>query len=89
MPWTLMERRSSTSETIDISAYTDVSISFYLSETGDLDDDDYFRAYYVLDGGGETLFETNGDLIDDFDDACCFANRFEWKFPDTYFKDEQ
>ncbi|MCF8405841.1 MAG: T9SS type A sorting domain-containing protein [Bacteroidales bacterium] len=53
-------------ETIDISAYTDVSISFYLSEIGSLDNDDYFRVYYVLDGGSETLFETNGQLINDF-----------------------
>ncbi len=56
-------------ETIDISAYTDVSVSFNLSEIGRLENADYFRSYYMLDGGIETLFETNGDLFNDFYEA--------------------
>jgi len=58
-----------TTETIDISGYTDVSLSVDLTETGvGWFDNDYIRTYYILDGGSETLFETNGDL-DDFTSA--------------------
>ena len=44
------------SEVIDISAYSDVNISFDLQGEGSLDSDEYFDAYYILDGGSETLF---------------------------------
>ncbi len=58
-----------TSETINISGYTNVSI------TVDVDmDDNQFEAtdcitlYYNLDGGGNTQFATNGNLCDDGSD---------------------
>jgi hypothetical protein len=57
------------SESIDISAYSNVRISMDLSETGGMEANDYIRVYYNLDGGGETLFETNGDMSDDFTSA--------------------
>ncbi|OYT12672.1 MAG: hypothetical protein B6I19_09145 [Bacteroidetes bacterium 4572_114] len=55
-----------TSETIDISSYTDVSISTDVSEGGTMEPDDYIRFYYKLDGGAETLFAVNGDISNDF-----------------------
>ncbi|MCP4538863.1 MAG: VWA domain-containing protein, partial [Chloroflexi bacterium] len=58
-----------TSELIDISAYSDVSLSVDLSESGRLENTDYIRVYYKLDGGSETLFATNGSNTDDFDNA--------------------
>ena len=54
------------SESIDISAYSDVKISIELSESGGMEGNDYLRVYYSLDGGPETFFETNGDNSDDF-----------------------
>ncbi len=56
-------------ETIDISNYNDVSISIDASESGTMESADYIRFYYKLDTGSETLFETNGDLTDDFTSA--------------------
>ena len=58
-----------TSEAIDISSYSNVRISMDLSETGGMEANDYIRVYYDLDGGGETLFEVNGDMSDDFTSA--------------------
>ena len=55
------------SQGIDISGYASVSISVDLSEVGDLEATDYIRVYYQIDGGAETLFDTNGDVSDDFD----------------------
>ncbi len=56
-----------TSETIDISSYSDVSISTNVSESGKMETVDYIRFYYKIDGGAETLFSVNGDNSDDFD----------------------
>ena len=52
-----------TSETIDISSYTNVSIQVDCSEQGNQSLNDYIRVYYSLDGGPEILF---GNYIDDF-----------------------
>jgi len=49
-----------TTETIDISAYSDLSITFNLWASEDTESNAYFKSYYVLDGGAETMFETNG-----------------------------
>ncbi|NOZ60157.1 MAG: hypothetical protein GXO74_00600, partial [Calditrichaeota bacterium] len=54
------------SQGIDISGYGSVSVSVDLSEVGDLESSDYIRVYYQIDGGAETLFDTNGDVSDDF-----------------------
>lgn len=43
-----------------------VNLSIDFSEEGNLESGDYARAYYVLDGGAEVLFSTNGDNSDDF-----------------------
>ncbi|MEN7551109.1 choice-of-anchor L domain-containing protein [Rapidithrix thailandica] len=50
-----------TSEQIDISTYTDVSISIDMRESGTLESSDYIRAYYSIDGGGEVLFGAESD----------------------------
>ena len=55
------------SESIPITGLTDVSISVDLFDNaGGLESADYIKIYYKLDGGAETLFETNGDNSDDF-----------------------
>jgi len=54
------------SESISIINYTDVSISVLISESGNLDANDYINLYYKLDGGSEMLFSTNGSNVDDF-----------------------
>ncbi|MBD3291251.1 hypothetical protein GF337_20790, partial [candidate division KSB1 bacterium] len=58
-----------TSESIDISGYSDVSISVDLREVGSMESSDYIRLYYKLDGGSEILFSINGDNTDDFTNA--------------------
>jgi hypothetical protein len=46
-----------TSEVIDISSLSDVTVSIDAKGEGSLDlNEDYFRAYYILDGGSEILF---------------------------------
>ncbi len=55
------------SQGIDISGYANVSVTVDLSEVGDLEATDYIRVYYQIDGGAENLFDTNGDVSDDFD----------------------
>jgi len=58
-----------TSESIAISGYTDVGIQVTVTENGTLESADYVKLYYKLDSGPETIFETNGDNVDDFDDG--------------------
>jgi len=58
-----------TSEAINISSYADVSISVEAFEEGTLESSDYLKIYYRIDGGSEILFETNGNLEDDFENA--------------------
>ncbi|UZR99265.1 choice-of-anchor L domain-containing protein [Chondrinema litorale] len=55
------------SEVIDISNYSDITASIDLMEDiGDLDNSEYIRVYYKLDGGAEVLF---GDYTNDFGSA--------------------
>ncbi|WP_320020066.1 lamin tail domain-containing protein [Labilibaculum manganireducens] len=50
------------SKSIDISGFTDVSISVVLAETGSsTNSSKYAKAYYVIDGSEEILFELNGE----------------------------
>jgi hypothetical protein len=59
-----------TSEIINISGYSDVSLSVYLTEVGDHEElNDYIYVLYKLDGSAETQFETNGFFNDDWDAA--------------------
>jgi hypothetical protein len=52
------------SKTIDISAFTDVSLSVLLAETGSsTNTSKYAKAYYVLDDGDELAFEVHGEEI--------------------------
>jgi len=54
-------------ENINISSYTNVSLSVDIFEVaGDFEGDDYVDVYYILDGGAETLFTTNGSNTEDF-----------------------
>ena len=48
-------------ETIDISTYSDLTAQVYLSTSSGMESTDYIRVYYVLDGGNETYFTTNGN----------------------------
>ena len=54
------------SESINIASFVNVEISVSISESGDMESSDYARVYYILDGGAEVLFSTNGDNSDDF-----------------------
>ena len=55
-----------TSESITISGYTDVGIQVAVTESGTFESTDYVKLYYKLDSGAETIFETNGNNVDDF-----------------------
>ena len=64
-----------TSEIIDISEYTNILLSINVSETGSsTSTDKYVRVYYKLDGGAETLFETNGDNTGNFGSTTASQN---------------
>lgn len=52
-------------ENIDISAYTNISVSIDLEAQGNMESADYLQVYYVLDGGSETAL-TNGLNTDNF-----------------------
>ncbi len=54
------------SSSIPIASVSPVKVSVNLQETGTLENDDYIRVYYSIDGGPETFFTTNGNLNDDF-----------------------
>ncbi len=60
-------------EDIDISPYTDISVSINLEATGNMESDDYLQVYYVLDGGAETPL-TNGLFTDNFGTAQATAS---------------
>ena len=56
-----------TSELIDINGYTNIVLSMLVSETGSSTNVlKYVKVYYKLDGGTETLFETNGENTGNF-----------------------
>ncbi|MBC8185901.1 T9SS type A sorting domain-containing protein [candidate division KSB1 bacterium] len=57
------------SEEIAINSYSDVSISIYCSESGDMNSTDFYRCEYRLNGGTWTTFATNGYISDDFTSA--------------------
>ena len=57
------------SETIDISAYSNIAVSALLSKQGNMGPNNYIRIYYSLDGGAETLFDVNGDKTGNFGTA--------------------
>ncbi len=48
------------SSVLTIDTVTDASISIDYSRSGNFGSNDYIAFYYVLDGGAETLFSTNG-----------------------------
>jgi len=54
------------SDPITISAVSPVTVNVYLQESGTLENSDYIRVYYSINGGAETLFTTNGNNTDDF-----------------------
>ncbi|MEN8119669.1 MAG: lamin tail domain-containing protein [Bacteroidota bacterium] len=59
-----------TSELIDISGYKNVVLSVETSETGpSINTNKYVKVFYKLDGGIETLFDTNGDNIGNWSSA--------------------
>ena len=50
------------SKSVDISGYTDISISVLLAETGSsTNSSKYAKVYYVIDGSEEILLELNGE----------------------------
>ncbi len=58
------------SEVIDISQHTDVDLSLEMLTNNTLEASgggrDYMRAFYILDGGPEVEFDTNGELYGSF-----------------------
>ncbi|XOV95312.1 MAG: gliding motility-associated C-terminal domain-containing protein [Bacteroidota bacterium] len=58
------------SEVIDISGHTDVDLSLEMLTNNTLEASgsgrDYMRAFYILDGGAEVEFDTNGELYGSF-----------------------
>jgi len=58
-----------TSENLDISSISEVTVSVELSQKGKMQAEDYIGVYYILDGEPETEFDFNGYLIGDFNTA--------------------
>ena len=52
-----------------ISSVVSVDLSADVAETNVANNTEYIRVYYILDGGSETLFETNGDNTNSFTSA--------------------
>jgi len=50
------------SESIDVSAYTNLSLAIFLGESDNQDSDDYIRVSYVLDGTTVQLVQFNNDF---------------------------
>ncbi len=65
-----------TTEAIDISAFTDISLRIVLTEEGVQESIDYINVYYILDTGSgygiETPFFVNGLNADDFDEKIAY-----------------
>ena len=56
-----------TSEEIDISKYESVDLSMVVAETGSsTNEQKYIRVYYRLNGGQETLWDSNSDMVGDY-----------------------
>ncbi len=63
------------SETINISGYTNIVLSILVSETGSSTNTlKYVKVYYKLDGGAETLFSVNGENIGNFGSVTASQN---------------
>jgi hypothetical protein len=54
------------SSIIAIDSVSDASFSMDYSRSGSFGSNDYIRFYYKLDGGAETLFDTNGNNSGNF-----------------------
>jgi PKD repeat protein len=54
------------SDPIPIASFSPVKVSVLLQEAGSLENSDYIRVFYSINGGPETLFTTNGNNINDF-----------------------
>jgi len=54
------------SDPIPIASVSPVKISVFLQESGSLENSDYIRVYYSINGGAETLFTTFGNNTNDF-----------------------
>ncbi|MCJ7821131.1 MAG: hypothetical protein MUP53_07995, partial [Bacteroidales bacterium] len=65
-----------TSELINISPFSTVDLSVALQETGNLNNQDYIRVYYSINGGGETLF-TNGNRTGNFGSGTATASALD------------
>jgi hypothetical protein len=57
----LQEEVSFNSAIIDISSATSVDISLDVDQNGGMEDDDYVKLYYKVDGGSETLADEVSD----------------------------
>ncbi len=62
-----------TTQSIDISSYSSVTLSVDVSEDGNSEEEDYINVYYRLDGGAETGFNTNGNNDANFTSATATA----------------
>jgi hypothetical protein len=54
------------SDPIAIASVSPVKVSVNLQEPSSLENNDYIRVYYSINGGPEILFTTNGNNTDDF-----------------------
>jgi PKD repeat protein len=54
------------SDPIPIASVSPVNVSVYLQEGGSLENSDYIRVYYSINGGADILFTTNGNNVNDF-----------------------
>lgn len=59
---------------IEISGFSFVSISVDISAAGDMENNDYIRLEYNIDGSGWNTFETNGYIEDNFGSATAIQN---------------
>lgn len=58
-----------TSPSINISCYANIDVSVDVRESGRLEASDYIKCEYKIDTNSWTVFETNGNLSDDFTSA--------------------
>ncbi len=54
------------SSLIPIAGFQNIDISVFLPKADKMISEDYIRIYYQLDGGEEILFETNGELMGNY-----------------------
>ncbi|MEQ6121313.1 FG-GAP-like repeat-containing protein, partial [Reichenbachiella sp. MALMAid0571] len=63
-----------TSGSININSISQVDISWEISESGSMEDEDYIRLYYEVDGGGLQAITDNGQKSNDFGSATATAS---------------